>query len=122
MSDDLKKAEEIETSKAIAVDPWCYRIGKRDGEKDLWGIKKGYKQQLGILESRIVELKSKLSEERARTLNSEAVHGLRNALKLLYDNTADYIRINNLGDVHHNQDMQMARECLEKFQQFKDAK
>jgi hypothetical protein len=36
------------------------------------------------------------------------------ALKLLHDNTADYIRINNLGDPHQNQDMQMARAAIAK--------
>lgn len=38
---------------------------------------------------------------------------LRDALQLLYDETADYIRINNLGDVHHNESMQRARAALE---------
>lgn len=36
----------------------------------------------------------------------------REALQCLYDETADYIRINNLGDVHHNRSMQMARDAL----------
>ncbi len=34
------------------------------------------------------------------------------ALRRLYDDTADYIIVNNLGDVHHNKAMQMAREAL----------
>lgn len=34
------------------------------------------------------------------------------ALRRLYDETADYIIVNNLGDVHHNKSMQMAREAL----------
>lgn len=33
-------------------------------------------------------------------------------LKRLYEETADYIRINNLGDVHHNQSMKDARDVL----------
>jgi len=37
---------------------------------------------------------------------------IREALQRLYDETADYIRINNLGDVHHNVSMQMARDAL----------
>ena len=37
---------------------------------------------------------------------------LRNALQALYDETADYIRLNRLGDVHHNRSMQMARDAL----------
>jgi hypothetical protein len=36
------------------------------------------------------------------------------ALKALYEETADYIRINYLGDVHHNHSMQMARDAIAK--------
>ena len=43
---------------------------------------------------------------------STAGADLREALKLLYEETADYIRINHLGDVHHNRAMQMARDAL----------
>lgn len=38
------------------------------------------------------------------------------ALRRLYEETADYIRINNLGDVHHNVSMQMARDALAKIE------
>jgi hypothetical protein len=34
------------------------------------------------------------------------------ALRLLHDETADYITINNLGDPHHNRSMQMARDAI----------
>ncbi len=34
------------------------------------------------------------------------------ALQELYDHTADYIRINKLGDVHHNHCMKRARNAL----------
>lgn len=37
---------------------------------------------------------------------------LRSALQRLYEETADYIRINNLGDVHHNQAMKDAKAAL----------
>lgn len=37
---------------------------------------------------------------------------VRDALQRLYEETADYIRLNNLGDVHHNRSMQMARDAL----------
>lgn len=40
----------------------------------------------------------------------------RSALRTLYAETADYIRINNLGDVHHNQSMKDARNALEQTQ------
>lgn len=34
------------------------------------------------------------------------------ALWILYHDTKEYIRINNLGDPHHNQGMKLAREAL----------
>lgn len=37
---------------------------------------------------------------------------LADASQELYRNTADYITRNNLGDVHHNRDMQMVRDAL----------
>ncbi len=37
---------------------------------------------------------------------------MREALQALYTEQADYIRINYLGDVHHNRSMQMARDAL----------
>jgi len=42
----------------------------------------------------------------------ENVRVAKEALKLLYDETADYITINKLGPVHHNRSMQMARDAL----------
>lgn len=40
------------------------------------------------------------------------IEQLRSALQLLYDETAEYITLNNLGDVHHNRSMQIARDAL----------
>lgn len=40
------------------------------------------------------------------------VRELSLALNLLYQETADYIRVNHLGDVHHNRSMQLARDVL----------
>lgn len=37
---------------------------------------------------------------------------LEQALRMLYEETADYIRINHLGDVHHNASMKKAHEAL----------
>jgi hypothetical protein len=37
---------------------------------------------------------------------------LRAALQRLHDNTADYVRINNLGDPYQNADMRAARDAL----------
>jgi len=39
---------------------------------------------------------------------------LMGALKALYLENADYIKINNLGDIHHNQTMRDARAALAK--------
>lgn len=40
--------------------------------------------------------------------------GLITALRALYEETAEYIRVNNLGDAHHNRSMQLARAALAK--------
>jgi hypothetical protein len=37
---------------------------------------------------------------------------LFDALTILYQETAEYIYINNLGDIHHNRSMQVARDAL----------
>ncbi len=37
---------------------------------------------------------------------------IRIALRTLYNEVADYIKINNLGDVHHNAAMKIARDVL----------
>ena len=42
------------------------------------------------------------------------VEVLREALKILHDETVEYITINHLGDPHHNQSMKLAREALKK--------
>lgn len=39
---------------------------------------------------------------------------LRVALSALYEDTASYIRVNHLGDVHHNQSMRLARAALDR--------
>ena len=39
---------------------------------------------------------------------------LRKALQALYGDTASYITVNNLGDVHHNESMKLARAALAK--------
>ena len=42
----------------------------------------------------------------------DASEDLLEALRTLYLETADYIRINKLGDVHGNRSMQMARDAI----------
>lgn len=42
----------------------------------------------------------------------EELDRTRAILNILYDETADYIKINNLGDVCHNRSMQLARDIL----------
>jgi hypothetical protein len=61
---------------------------------------------LGVRNDTLRELES---QRDALAVN---VARLREALELLYDETADYIRINKLGDVHHNRSMQLARDAL----------
>lgn len=47
-----------------------------------------------------------------RSYYNDRIGVLVNALNLLYQETADYIMRNNLGDVHHNQSMRLAYEAL----------
>ena len=47
------------------------------------------------------------------------IERLRGALDVLYRETADYITINKLGDVHHNKSMQDARYALSHKEQDK---
>ena len=43
-----------------------------------------------------------------------AAPDLLEALQMLYDETADYITLNHLGDPHHNQSMKLARAAIKK--------
>jgi hypothetical protein len=45
-------------------------------------------------------------------MTPEQEAALVDALRGLYEHTAEYIRINNLGDVHHNAVMKQARAAL----------
>lgn len=49
-----------------------------------------------------------------RDRRAECFDELVAALELLYNVTAEYIRINHLGDTHHNESMQLARDALAK--------
>jgi ribosome-associated translation inhibitor RaiA len=51
-----------------------------------------------------------LKQERDKSEAANAA--MRKALQGLYDETADYIRTNHLGDVHHNKSMQDVRDAL----------
>ncbi len=51
----------------------------------------------------------------AEALDRPEVKELVEALDFLYLEIADYIRLNNLGDVHHNRSMQMARAALSNY-------
>ena len=50
--------------------------------------------------------------ESIRSAKDERISELERALRTLYEETADYIRIDHLGDVHHNVSMQLARDAL----------
>jgi len=50
-------------------------------------------------------------QEQLRIAQADSANA-RDALSMLYQETADYIKINNLGDVHHNQSMKLARNVL----------
>lgn len=53
-------------------------------------------------------------EAKANASLIAAAPDLLSALTMLYEETADYIRINHLGDVHHNTSMQAARAAISK--------
>ena len=67
----------------------------------------------GSIQQDVLALKVPELVDSLRTQNRE----LHTALKLLYDETADYIRINHLGDVHHNRSMQAARDALARIKE-----
>jgi hypothetical protein len=52
------------------------------------------------------------TEDKPVATTPKKVPTLLAALRLLYEETADYIRLNHLGDVHHNRSMQFARDAL----------
>jgi hypothetical protein len=56
--------------------------------------------------SSVGPLSDKLKEQEWR------IEELTLALKLLYDETADYITVNHRGYVHHNQSMKLAKQAL----------
>lgn len=50
-----------------------------------------------------------------RTANAQlmaAAPDLLEALQILYAEQVDYIKLNHLGDPHHNRSMQLAREAI----------
>lgn len=58
--------------------------------------------------------KTACAERDANAKLFSAAYDLLKALQQLYDDTAEYITINKLGDVHHNFNMQQARDALAK--------
>jgi hypothetical protein len=55
---------------------------------------------------------TKIPEHIANARLIAAAPLLLEALTALYDETADYIRLNNLGDIHHNRSMRLAHEAI----------
>ena len=83
-------------------------------EKEAREIEKQYRSSFDLRYQ--FELKPKLMEAVGYLEAIEKSKGLVEALKLLHDNTKNYVEINNLGDPYHNQDMQMAKDALAKFE------
>ncbi len=61
---------------------------------------------LEIINKLYLELSQVATAKTARELELES------ALRGLYEDTADYIQVNDLGNVHHNQSMKDARAAL----------
>ena len=68
--------------------------------KDPGGWEDGMNKELSVI-TKIVMLYERIEE-------------LERVLRALYEEQADYIRINHLGAVHHNKTMQDARDVLAK--------
>jgi hypothetical protein len=85
---------------------------KADNEMLLWNLAGCSTFALGY------GLNEPFAEEKARPAMFDVLKlakreaRMREALELLYLETADYIKINNLGDVHHNRSMQLAKSAL----------
>ena len=63
----------------------------------------------------IQNLEAELKQNAIRIRELETANKmLREALEMLYEETKDYITINNLGDPHHNQSMKLAKQALSK--------
>lgn len=91
MSEKIKKARQVVNDLCQGRKKWVMQIpANRNEDPDLI-------------------ISDALSEFEALEKKAEAY---RLALKFLYDETADYIRTNNLGDIHHNRSMQIARDLL----------
>ena len=76
---------------------------------DSLGLNSGATDSAGyiaLLDKRIVDLEKQLAERDA------ALARCVGAFRMLHDEMADYIFLNNLGDPHKNQSMRMARDAL----------
>ena len=57
-----------------------------------------------------------LADATLRALGARDPQKLVEALRRLHDETSDYIRINNLGDTHHNESMKQASATLSEWE------
>lgn len=103
------KAEELKSLFSMgAAFIEIYKLAVKDTYEFL-GIKKMHSKEISKIKNCSYlpdpggEVVRELIEELDKT---------RAVLNILYDETADYIKINNLGDVHHNRSMQLARDIL----------
>ena len=77
-----------------------------DLEESLAEARQELKNQTFCYEKEKTALKVKLDSA------VEMAGNLQEALKMLHDETEDYIKINHLGDPHHNQSMKLAKQAL----------
>lgn len=103
----------VETmSKRVGMTPGLWSVGEANRNEEI--------QVLGGPGNRLVCVcchecvTGLIPEMEANAQAIAALPDLVEALQALYQDTADYIKLNNLGDVHHNQSMKLAAAALKK--------
>ena len=91
--------------------PWCVDAGHRG---TAWNIDTADDQIAIALAQQLVGDDLHQTKRAANARLIAAAPDLLEALEVLYNETADYITINHLGDIHHNQSMRAARNAIAK--------
>jgi len=112
--DLVKENEGLKEQLDAARERENYLVSQRDSLIVAYDHRVAEADQLRRLleDTRIAASASALECQTKLLAQAERERRLREALERLYEETADYIRINNLGDVHHNGSMKMARAAL----------